>query len=236
MNINLISIVLPVHNQGDHIRELILSYIESIKIVPVPFEIILVVNNNRDSSLAICQELASLHPMIRVIHIEAGGWGLSVRLGLRDAHGDLLCYTNSARTRPEDLLLFLLYGISNPNVVIKANRKIRDNWRRRLGSLIYNLEVRFLFDLAYWDINGTPKVFPRSCEKLMRLEEDGDLIDAEFSVICRRSDYHVIEVPVVSVSRRGGKSTTNYVSAFRMYVGAIRLWKKMGTSLKETQE
>ena len=45
---------------------------------------------------------------------------------------------------------------------MKANRKIRDNWRRRLGSLLYNLECRALFDLANWDINGTPKVFPRA--------------------------------------------------------------------------
>jgi len=236
VSINLISIVLPVHNQGDHIRELVLSYIEVIKTVPVPFEMILVVNNSRDNSLANCQELAKTHPMIRVIHTEAGGWGLSVKLGLKEAHGDLLCYTNSARTRPEDLLLFLLYGISNPNVVIKANRRFRDNWLRRLGSLIYNLEVRFLFDLACWDINGTPKVFPSSFNKLMQLEEDGDIIDAEFNVICRRSDYHMIEVPVVSISRRGGKSTTNFASAFWMYIGAIRLRKKMGTLSTEMKE
>jgi len=229
VNINLISIVLPVYNQGDHIQELVLSYIEVIKAIPVPIEMILVVNNSRDNSLANCQELANRYPMIRVIHSEAGGWGLSVKLGLKDARGDLLCYTNSARTRPEDLLLFLLYGISNPSVVIKANRRFRDNWLRRLGSLIYNLEVRYLFDLAYWDINGTPKVFPRSFNNLMQLEEDGDIIDAEFNVICRRSDYPMIEVPVVSISRRGGKSTTNFVSAFWMYIGALRLRKKMGT-------
>lgn len=236
MNINLISIVLPVHNQGDHIEKLIVDYIQSIKVIPVPHEIILVVNNSRDNSFDVCQDLANRYPTVRVIHSEAGGWGLSVRLGLQEARGDLLCYTNSARTRPEDLLLFLLYGISNPNVVIKANRKFRDNWRRRLGSLLYNLEIRFLFDLAYWDINGTPKVFPRTCDKLMQLEEDGDIIDAEFNVICRRSDYHVIEVPVVSISRREGKSTTNYASAIGMYLGAIRLWKKMGASSTETKE
>ena len=45
--------------------------------------------------------------------------------------------------------------------VIKASRKIRENWKRRLGSLLYNLECRALFDLPYWDINGTPKVFGR---------------------------------------------------------------------------
>lgn len=187
--IDLISVILPVYNQGDHIEKLVIGYVDAIKAIQIPIEIILVVNNSHDDSLAICQNLASRYSMIRVIHSDAGGWGLSVRLGLQEACGDLLCYTNSARTSPEDLLLFILYGISNPNAVIKANRKIRDNWRRRLGSLIYNLELRFLFDLAYWDVNGTPKVFPRSFKKLMELDENGDLIDAEFNVLCRQSDY-----------------------------------------------
>ncbi len=235
VKIKLVSIVLPVHNQGDHIEKLIVDYIQSIKVIPVPFELILVVNNSRDNSFNVCVDLANRYPTVRVIHSEAGGWGLAVRMGLQEACGDLLCYTNSARTRPKDLLLMLLYGISNQNVVIKADRKFRDNWRRRLGSLLYNLEIRFLFNLPYWDINGTPKVFPRSCERLLQLSEDGDLIDAEFNVICHRSGYQVIEVPLVAISRRGGKSTTNYNSAIGMYVGAIRLWKKMGTSPKETE-
>lgn len=226
MSIQLISIVLPVHNQADHIENLVINYIEALKAVPTAFELILVVNNSRDNSLAICEKLEGQYSMIRVLHSEAGGWGLSVRQGLKEARGDLLCYTNSARTRPEDLLLFLLYGVANPKLVIKANRKFRDNWRRRLGSLIYNLEIRFLFDLAYWDINGTPKVFPRSCDRLLQMEENGDLIDAEFNIICSQSNYHMIEVPVVSVSRRGGTSTTNYRSAIGMYLGALRLRKK----------
>jgi glycosyltransferase involved in cell wall biosynthesis len=236
VNINLISVVLPVHNQGDHIENLVLDYIQSIKVLPVPFEVILVVNNSRDNSLAVCQSLADRFPMIRAIYSEAGGWGLSVRLGLQEARGDLLCYTNSARTRPQDLLLFLLYGISNPGVVIKANRKFRDNWRRRLGSLLYNIEIRFLFDLAYWDINGTPKVFPRSRDRLMHLEEIGDLIDAEFNVVCSQLDYPILEVPVVAITRRGGKSTTNYNSAISMYIGAIGLWKRMGAAHGDSKE
>jgi glycosyltransferase involved in cell wall biosynthesis len=221
---------LPVYNQGDHIENLIVEYLQAVKSVPVPIEIILVVNNSRDNSLAVCRDLEKRHPeQIRALHSESGGWGLAVRLGLQEARGDLLCYSNSARTRPQDLLLFLLYGISNPSVVIKANRKFRDNWRRRLGSLLYNLEIRFLFDLAYWDINGTPKIFPRSCARLLELQEDGDLIDAEFTAVCRHENYPMLEVPLVSVTRRGGVSTTNYGSALRMYTGAVRLWKRLGS-------
>jgi len=93
--------------------------------------------------------------------------------------------------------------------------------------LIYNLETRMLFDLPYWDINGTPKIFPRTFEKLLQLKENGDLIDAEFNIICRTQAYPVLEVPLVSVTRRGGKSTTNLGSAVKMYLGAFLLWQRI---------
>lgn len=221
----LVSIILPVYNQADHIREIVVEYEEELARLPFPHELLLVVNGCRDRSREICAELEREYAPVRMVFSEKGGWGLAVRLGLREARGELLCYTNSARTTAKDLALMLLYSAAYPEVVIKANRKIRDNWKRRLGSLLYNLECRALFDLAYWDINGTPKVFPRHFDGLLALSRDDDLIDAEFVAECRQRDYPVIEVPVLSTRRHGGKSTTNLRSAFRMYWGAYQLWK-----------
>jgi glycosyltransferase involved in cell wall biosynthesis len=220
----LISIVLPVYNQADHIGAIVDEYSRALTRIATPHELLLVVNGCRDDSLAECRTLADRHAAVRVLECEPG-WGRAVEAGLAAANGDLLCYTNSARTAPNDLVLLLLYGLAYPDVIVKANRKIRDSWWRRGGSLLYNLECRALFDLSFWDINGTPKVFPRRFEKLLRLSEPGDLIDAEFSVICRRNDYPVVEVPMFSTRRHGGYSTTNYRSALRMYWGAVRLWR-----------
>jgi glycosyltransferase involved in cell wall biosynthesis len=222
----LISIVLPVYNQADHIGPIVEEYRQVLTRIPNLCEFVLVVNGSRDRSLDVCQALAAKDPTIKVVHSEQGGWGLGVRLGLQAASGELLCYTNSARTSKQDLLLLLLYAVANPDVVIKANRKIRESWQRRLGSLLYNLECRALFDLPQWDINGTPKVFPRTFDKLLTLHADDDLIDAEFNMVCRRENYPILEVPIFSVRRHGGKSTTSYRSALRMYWGAYQLWRK----------
>lgn len=222
------SVILPVHNQADHIAEIVRSYLLALAEVPGTHEIILVTNACRDRSPDVCRSLADENPgLVKAIDTKSGGWGLSIKLGLKAARGELLCYTNSARTSPETLALSIQYAINNPNAVVKANRKIRESWRRRLGSLIYNLECRTFFDLSTWDINGTPKVFPRQLEKLLTLERDDDLIDAEFSAVCRRENYAVIEVPVFSTKRHGGKSTTNYRSALKLYWGAYELWRTM---------
>ena len=67
--------------------------------------------------------------------------------------------------------------------------------------------------------------FRASFDKLLQLTRDDDLIDAEFNLICRRENYPVIEVPIVSFRRHGGKSTTNYNSALKLYWGAFQMWR-----------
>jgi glycosyltransferase involved in cell wall biosynthesis len=223
----LVSIIIPVYNQGDHIERIVREFEAELTRLASDWEMLLVVNDSRDDSSRVCAALAGEFSAIRSIDSARGGWGHAVKLGLQAASGDVLCYTNSARTSPSDLLLMLLYAAAYPGVVIKANRKIRDNWRRRLGSLLYNLECRALFDLSQWDINGTPKIFPRSFSRLLGLRRDDDLFDVEFNVVCRREGYPMIEVPVFSTRRHGGRSTTNYLSAVKMYWGAIQLQRAM---------
>jgi len=218
-----LSIILPVYNQADHIREIVREYEAALKRVPIPYEILLTVNGSRDKSLEVCREIAAEIPTVKTFHSVKGGWGLGVKMGLKEAKGDLICYSNSARTHPQDLILLILYAITNPGVVIKANRKIRDSAFRRMGSLLYNLECRMLFDLSYWDINGTPKVFPRSFAKLMTLSRDDDLLDLEFNIICRRNNYLMLEVPIFSSQRHSGASTTKLKSAFRLYAEAYKM-------------
>ncbi len=228
MNGSDISVVLPVFNQADHIEEVVRGFHHNLQRVPAKVELVLVVNGSqRDNSIAICQNLSNTLSNVHLIVSKRGGWGRAVRLGLERSSGEILCYTNSARTTVEDLVLVLLYALAFPEAVIKANRKIRENLKRRLGSLVYNLECRNLFDLPYWDINGTPKVFPRRFAALLELKRDDDLIDLEFNLRCREQDYPVLEVPIFSKGRERRRSTTTLKSALRMYVGAWSIYRKL---------
>ena len=217
------SIVLPVHNQADHIEGVVESYLNVARRLELEADFVLVANACTDDSANVCWRLTERHQEIRMFEQSAGGWGRAVRAGLAEARGDLLGYANSARTSPEILALMLSYARAYPEVVLKANRRIRDNAARRAGSLLYNLECRTLFNIASWDINGTPKLFPRSFHKLLELHSAGDLVDAEFMLACEREKYPVIEIPLLATTRLGGRSTTNYRSAARMYRGAVGL-------------
>lgn len=222
-----VSIVLPVHNQGDHIAQVVSEYNEALQRGELAFEFILVENASSDNSVEVCESLAQQYASVRVLRADAGGWGRAVRLGLQAAQGDLLCFANSARTSAADLLLLVLYGIANPQAVVKPHRRSRDTWNRRIGSLLYNMEARLLFDLPSWDINATPKVFHRDLYDQLVLRSNGDLIDLEFYVQCKALNRSVIEVPIYSWHRFGGSSTTTYRSAVRMYAGAYHAWRRL---------
>ena len=221
----LISIVLPVHNQASYIGAIIDGYRDMLGQLGRPYELVLSVNGSRDDSVDVCTRLAQAHPEVRVISDPRAGWGLAVKAGLRAARGDLLCYTNCARTSAADLRQVLLTGLEHPDAIIKATRRVRDNWKRRLGSALYNAECRVLLGVKTREVNATPKVFSRSHAALLGLTSDGDMIDAEFLFICRREGLPLIEVPIFGNRRQGGSSTTNYRSAVGMYTGAYRLWR-----------
>jgi len=224
----LASIVLPVHNQADHIETVVREFDTVLaNSLRMRREFILVVNGSADGSVEKCREIAQRYQAVRVIETERRGWGGAVKLGLAASRGDTLCYANSARTTARELAIILLHAALDDEVVVKATRKIRDSAVRRIGSLLFNIECRALFDLANWDVNGTPKAFPRRFAGLLALDRADDLIDLEFVVRCRLENYPILEVPIFSTSRRGGRSTTNLRTAAGLYLGCFKMWRDL---------
>ncbi len=78
----LISIILPVHNQADHIREIVQGYIDVMPGLIDNYEFILVPNACTDDSAACLPGLATANPSIKVVSTAKGGWGNAVKLGL----------------------------------------------------------------------------------------------------------------------------------------------------------
>jgi glycosyltransferase involved in cell wall biosynthesis len=215
-----VSIVLPVCNQADYITRVVEEYRCILRRSTASFEILLVVNGSVDASEQCSSALAKRFPDVRSFVSDPPGWGRAVRVGLQGAKGDLLCYTNCARTGAEDLSRMVLAALEAPSRVIKANRHPHHAPLRRLGSFLYNLEVRLLFGLSIPDVNGTPKIFPRRFHALLALERDDDLIDLEFCLVCRQQGYVVEPFQIDARRRQGGRSTTGLRTAVRLYRGA----------------
>jgi hypothetical protein len=218
------SLILPIHDQADHIGKVIAGFLADFAKLERTCELVLVPNGCRDASVEICREWAERRPdVVQMVALPRGGWGNAINAGLEIARGEVVGYTNSARTRPETATLMLAYAIAYPETALKASRRIRESALRRLGSVIYNFECRRLFDLATWDIDGTPKFFPRKFHHLMQIGSDAELYDLEWMRACRYAGYPLVEIPIFPTERFGGRSTTSYKSAVRMLVGAYRM-------------
>lgn len=217
-----VSIILPIHNQADHVHVVVAEYRAALADLSVRWEILLIENGSRDGSAASCDELAARHPEVRALHTARAGWGGAVRMGLAAARGEFLCYANSARTRGNDLRRVVDEGLRGPERVIKAVRRHRE-LIRVVGSWLYNLEARLLFGVLVPDVNGTPKLFHRRFAPLLALQRDDDLIDLEFCLICHRHGYPVLPLVIDRSERRGGASTMGWRSALRLYYGALRM-------------
>ncbi len=220
------TIILPIYNQQDHVKVLLDDYSKALNDSGFSWELIFVINGSNDNSFDIAKQNAISQVNVHVFNINGSGWGRAVKFGIEKSTGKYICYTNSARTKVSDLINILKYATVNKDVIVKANRIIRESFIRRLGSVIYNFENRFFFKTPVWDVNGTPKVFPASILKSYDIWNDNDLIDAELIAKSFRDGHSIIEIPVRFTDRISGKSTTNLLSAFKMYIGLVKLYNK----------
>jgi hypothetical protein len=220
-----LSLVLPVYNQADHIVDVVERMAAVFR--GRPWEIILVPNACHDESPQLCRRLARRHRGVRSIENPLGGWGLSVRVGLQAARGRFIGYTNSARTDPATVPELFNLIRKCPEVLAKVRRTHRGHPLREFGSTLYNLECRLLFGTRSGDVNGTPKIFSKESYRRMHLTSDGDLLDAEVLAWCRRLGIPLLEMPLAGWGRHGGKSTTSFRSAARMYLGVLKLKQGM---------
>lgn len=221
------SIILPIYNQGDQLQELYDDFSSALQDVSYTWKILFIVNGSSDNSFEQAQSICATDERFICFNLEEGGWGRAVKYGIKQAAGAHICYTNSARTRGQDLKMMLSYAVSNQDTIIKANRITRESIVRRMGSVIYNFQHRQFFKTPVWDVNGTPKVFPARFLKGMTILSNGDLIDAEIIARSFRNGFAVIEVPLLSTERRSGRSTTRLRSAYKMYKGMFELRKQL---------
>ncbi len=222
-----ISVILPIYNQSSQLEYLFEQYTSKLDTLNVSWELLFVVNGSKDDSHEKALAFSKQNLKVKTFNLEKGGWGRAVKFGISKAEGELVCYTNSARTAIEDLILVLKCSLVNDDIVIKTTRVIRESFVRKVGSMVYNYENRVLLGTPLWDVNGTPKVIPSKYLDGLNIFSEGDLIDAEIMAKLFRKNVQLIEILITSTKRISGKSTTKFSSALKMYKGLFKLKKQL---------
>ena len=136
-----ISLVVPVFNEEDNLRELAAAIEAAMARVARPWELILVDDGSTDGSLAVIRELAAASHSVRYLALERNsGQSAAFAAGFRDAGGDIIITMDAdLQNDPADIPAMLaLYGKDGVTMVTGWRAKRRDTLSKRLASRFGN--------------------------------------------------------------------------------------------------
>jgi len=209
-----LSIILPVYEEAETIREVIEKLLS--KSLRVEKELLIVESGSRDGTREIVAEYAQ-QPGVQVIYqAEPRGKGSAVRAGLAAATGSIVLIQDADLEYDIDDYDALLEPIlqRRASFVLGSRTLGAGDWKVRrfargaLAGMLLNLaQVGFAhtFNLLYQqrttDVNTMFKVFRRSCLNGITLESDGFELDIELTCKLVRAGHAPLEVPVNYVAR-----------------------------------
>lgn len=205
----LISIIIPAFEEsnrlGDSIRK-ILSYIKKEKLNA---ELIIVDDGSKDKTAEVGKKVCAEFPDLetRVIRYEQNrGKGFAVKTGLLEAKGEIALFSDADLSTPIEELSKLVEPIKNGQFDVTFGSRALDRtligthqpWRREQSGKVFNLMVRTLTGLPFWDTQCGFKAFNmekfRPLLALMVIDRFG--FDVEFLYVAYFKGLRLNEIPV----------------------------------------
>ncbi len=204
-----ISIVIPAFEESERIGgsiDLIGKYLNAENINA---EIIVVDDGSRDDTIAVAKKALAEFPDIlsRVIGYEQNrGKGFAVKTGLLAAEGEIALFTDADLSTPIEEMHKLVDPIRSGDLDLTFGSRALDRtligthqpWRREQGGKVFNLIVRLMTGLPFWDTQCGFKAFRLSSFRplldKMQIERFG--FDVEFLYAADLNGLKLKEIPV----------------------------------------
>ena len=224
MQINKLSVVVPVRNEQDNLAPLINEIGAALQGV-VDYEIVYVNDGSTDNTAQTLAEISRSCPQLRVVHHRFScGQSTAVRTGVKVAGGDWIATLDGdGQNDPADIPK-LIAAVADGVDLVGGNRRHarKDTWIKRISSVIANgVRSKLLGD-------STPDT---GCGlKLIRREVFLDLpyfdhMHRFLPALVIRRGGRVVSVPVNHRPRERGVS--NYGTLDRLLVGIVDLFGVM---------
>ena len=228
MNSPALSIIIPAFNEsariGDTLRK-ILAYIE--KNEPTA-ELIVVDDGSTDNTTNVAEEIFADFPDIsaKTLRYEQNrGKGYAVRKGLNEAKSDIALFSDADLSTPITELPKLVEPIRRGEFDIIFGSRALDRsligthqpWTREQGGKVFNLIVKTLTGLPFWDTQCGFKAFNMVKFRLLLplMKIDRFAFDVEFLLAAYHNDLKLKEIPVRWDDVEGSKlSFINGLPAF----------------------
>jgi len=215
------SIVVPVHNEAQHLEVQVKRFIQSLTadLASIVREIILVENGSTDGTLKVCRSLESLYPsLVRIISIARGSYGEAIKCGMLDSRGTHLSILECDFLDPDFVSCSVaVFRATNTEVIVGSKRHPeavdKRPFKRRALTYLYNtFFLRLCMGYPGTDTHGLKSfqthIAKELCEKAITTDE---VLQTEIILLAWRNGLRIKEIPVnicetrctsISIARR----------------------------------
>ena len=203
----MISIVIPVYNEANIVREAAAELCRKLDALRWEYELILSENGSRDGTLQILEALPAQLPRTRWLHEDDANYGRALKIGILQARGEVVICDEIDLCDVEFYQRALPILEQGADMVVgsKAMKGANDGRPlvRRLATRTITLLLRVVTGFRGTDTHGL-KAFKR--ERLVDVARacvvDRDLFASEFVIRAQRMGRDVREIPIALQEKR----------------------------------
>jgi dolichyl-phosphate beta-glucosyltransferase len=204
-----ISIIVPAFEEGERLGSSVRAIIGYVRDKDLNAELIVVDDGSRDRTAEVARtEAADIEfPSLHVIRYQQNrGKGFAVSTGLRAASADVALFSDADLSTPIEEMPKLVDPILAGEFDVTFGSRALDRsligthqpWRREQGGKVFNLVVRMMTALPFWDTQCGFKAFNlirfRPLLDVVTIERFG--FDVEFLYVANMNGLRLKEIPV----------------------------------------
>jgi len=211
-----ISVIIPVYNEEENLRELTDRLLTTLNSLGRPFEVIFVDDGSTDRSWEILTQLHNQHPEhLRALQFHRNfGQHPAIFAGFQAARGQVMVTLDADLQNPPEEIPRLVAKIEEGYDTVGGWRERRhDSWSRRLPSALVNRLMSRVTGVKLRDYGCMLRAYRREVvDGINRCQESSSFIPALANLFARR----VAEIPVGHAERERGQSKYSLLKLIRL--------------------
>jgi len=211
-----ISVIIPVYNEEENLRELTDRLFATLTSLGRPFEVIFVDDGSTDRSWDLLSQLYQKHPQqIRALQFHRNfGQHPAIFAGFQAARGRIMVTLDADLQNPPEEIPRLVAKIEEGYDTVGGWRENRhDSWSRRLPSALVNRLMSRVTGVRLQDYGCMLRAYRREVvDSINQCQESSSFIPALANLYSRR----VAEIPVAHAQRERGKSKYSLIKLLRL--------------------
>jgi glycosyltransferase involved in cell wall biosynthesis len=216
-----LSVVIPIKDEKDNLTRLHERLTETLRPLPLSYEVVLVDDGSVDDSFAILERLAGSDPCLKAIRLRRNfGQSAALQAGIDHAAGNVIVTMDGdLQNDPADIPMLLAKLDEGYDAVFGLRQNRHDHLLiRKVPSWAANWLIRKVTGVTIRDMGCTLRAL--RCDLAQQLHLYGEM-HRFIPVLAQQAGANVIQVPVRHHPRTAGKTKYNLTRTVRVVLDLI---------------